>query len=243
VFLSAGVFDQNSDVTVELNGATATGDQIDLDATFGANDATRLRFDGFWRFADRHKVRALWFAADVKKTRSLSEDIQWGDEIYPAGTAVTVDREFSIYELAYEYAFFRHEKMELAGSLGLHFAKFSAELAANLEVPGDPGQTRHASGTARMNAPLPVIGVHGIWNAGGNFWIDGGAQLFALSFDKYDGHLVDYRLAALWQPKKWLGIGVGYDRCDLDLDIDGEAFNGSLEWTYSGPQIFLSATF
>ena len=68
-------------------------------------------------------------------------------------------------------------------------------------------------------------------------------QVFSLSFDEYDGRLTDYRLAALWQPLKWLGVGLGYNLFKVDLDVAKDSFNGSLEWQYDGPQLFLSGTF
>ena len=77
----------------------------------------------------------------------------------------------------------------------------------------------------------------------GDFWIDASAQYFSLSIDEYDGSLVDYRVAAIWQPKKWLGLGVGYNSFTIDVDVDKSDFSGSLDWGYSGPQIFLSGSF
>jgi len=46
-----------------------------------------------------------------------------------------------------------------------------------------------------------------------------------------------------WQPKKWLGVGLGYNRFSVDVDVDGDNFNGSLDWTYSGPMAFYSVSF
>ena len=69
------------------------------------------------------------------------------------------------------------------------------------------------------------------------------AQYFALSIDDIDGSLQDYRGLVTWQPRKWLGVGLGYNRFTLDVDVDKDDFNGSLDWTYSGPMIFYSASF
>ena len=94
-----------------------------------------------------------------------------------------------------------------------------------------------------METPLPVVGLRGLWNPGGDFWIEGSAQVFSLSFDEYDGRLSDYRLTALWQPRTWLGIGVGYDAFGLDVDVNKASFHGSVDWKYAGPQLFLSGSF
>lgn len=72
---------------------------------------------------------------------------------------------------------------------------------------------------------------------------DATAQYFALSIDQYDGSLQDYRVLVTWQPKTWLGVGLGYNQFSVDLDIDATSFNGSLDWTYRGPMIYYSVSF
>jgi hypothetical protein len=85
--------------------------------------------------------------------------------------------------------------------------------------------------------------VRGLWALPHDFWIEASAQYFALSIDEYDGSLQDYRAVVIWQPKKWLGVGVGFNQFQVDVDVDADRFKGSLDWTYSGPMIFYSASF
>jgi hypothetical protein len=233
-YVSLGTFVVNSDTKVRLDGEAGTGDRVDLEHTFGDDTSTRFRIDAYWRFAEKHKLRALWFDSSTSRSRVIDEEISWGDETFPVGADVRFDLDFSIYELAYEYAFLRRQNFEIAGSAGLHYTKFKAALSA---------ETANESDSANVDAPLPVFGLRGIWNPGGDFWIDGSAQIFALSIDEYDGHLTDYRLAALWQPKKWLGVGIGYNAFTVEVDVDKDSFRGSMEWTYKGPQAFVSASF
>jgi hypothetical protein len=54
---------------------------------------------------------------------------------------------------------------------------------------------------------------------------------------------MNYRAAVVWQPKKWVGIGLGYDSFNVDVDIDKDSFHGSLDWTYEGPQLFYNVSF
>ena len=78
---------------------------------------------------------------------------------------------------------------------------------------------------------------------GHNFYLDAYAQYFALSIDNIDGSIVNYRAAVIWQPKKWVGLGIGYDNFNIDVDISKPRFDGSLDWTYSGPQAFFNVSF
>ena len=84
-----------------------------------------------------------------------------------------------------------------------------------------------------------------MWNLGGNWWLDGQAQWFQVAIENIDGSIINYRAAVIWQPKQWLGFGVGYDSFGIDVDAEGkgERLRGKLEWTYSGPQAFFNFAF
>jgi hypothetical protein len=132
--------------------------------------------------------------------------------------------------------------MELVGTFGLHYTTFSASIAADLQTPGG-GVGGTVGGKASVGAPLPVFGLRGMWRLGHDFYLDAQAQYFALSIDNIDGSLLNYRAALTWQPKKYLGIGVGYDTFNVDVKVDKDRFRGEMDWTYRGPQVFFNFGF
>ena len=235
--ISLGTFVLNNDMHVQLDGtATGTGTKFDWETTFGGGDVSRFRWDGAWRFAERHRLRAMWFDYSRSNTRTIGDRIDWGDATFPPSASVNADVSFSILEIAYEYSFLRRENFELAGSFGVHNARFESTLSSNVN-------NAHIGDTARFDAPLPVFGVRGLWHVGGDFWLDAIAQYFSLSYEEYDGSILDTRFGVLWQPKRWLGLGVGYNRFKVNFAMDGKRFNGDLEWSYDGPQVFYNASF
>lgn len=239
--ISLGTYIVSADTTIRLDATNEdTGTTVDWDRVVGGGDANRFRLDGAWRFADRHKVRAMWFDFSRSRTEALDREIEWGDEVFPVSVEATAKTQFSIYEVAYEYAFLKRETLELTGTAGIHWTQYKATLSAT--VNGASG-TREASDSAKLNAPLPVVGVRGLWRIHRNFWLDGAAQYFALQYDIYDGSILDTRIGVLWQPNKWLGIGLGYNRFDVDVELDDNDFRGKLEWVYDGPQLFYNVSF
>ena len=64
-YVAPGTFILNSDTEVSLNGDTQEGSPVDWEQTFGDEDVTRVRLDGYWRFGDsgRHKIRTVLFSA------------------------------------------------------------------------------------------------------------------------------------------------------------------------------------
>lgn len=240
--LKLGTFILNSEPTVQLNGETVRGDRVDFDKVVGGGDDTQVRLDADWRFGDsqRHKIRAIAFSASRDNEKVIDEEIEWGGDVYPVNAKVEAEVKFAVVELAYEYAFLRRDNYEVGASIGLHYTTFDASLKAKSTTTG---QTLDLSNEASVDAPLPVIGARGLWKLPRNFWVDAQAQFFALSIDQYDGSLHDYRLMLTWQPRPWAGIGIGYNGFKVDVDVDGDKFDGSLDWTYNGPMIFYSASF
>ena len=242
--IGLGTFIVTSEPTIQLNGETGRGDSVDFDEALGGGDSQRIRLDSFWRFGDsgRHKVKAIAFDMSRDNSTTFDSDIEWGGDIYPVNARIDAEYSFTVIEVAYEYAFLKRDNYELAGSVGLHYTDMSASLRARAETSGGT-LDEDVSNSASVAAPLPVIGLRGIWDLSHNFWLDASAQFFALSIDEYDGNLQDYRVLVTWQPKDWLGIGLGYNQFSVDVDVDSSNFEGSLDWTYRGPMIFYSASF
>lgn len=241
-YLALGTFLNNSDFKVEVDGETTTGDKVDWNNTFGDKDVTRFRLDGVWRFNERHHMRVMYTDYSNTQTRTLNRQITWQDDVFDIGVDATARSSFTIFEAAYEYAFMRSEDYELAGTFGLHYTTLELSLKADVTAPGGGG-TVAIGGPASVDLPLPVVGLHGIWRMGKDFYLDAHAQYFALSIDNVDGSILNYRAAVMWQPKKYVGIGVGYDSFNIDVDINKPRFKGSMDWTYAGPQIFYNMSF
>jgi hypothetical protein len=240
---SLGTFINSNDLKIRVDGEAGTlGTQIDWSNTFGAGEKSRFRLDGVWRFTPKHHVRVMVTDYSVSDTRTLERDIEWGDDFIRAGSRATGKVGFSIAEVAYEYALKHKENMELALTAGIHYTSFEAKLTADLDTSvGDlQGQL---GGKASVDAPLPVFGARGMWRLGGDFYLDAMVQWFALSIDQYSGGLVNYRAAAIWQPKQWVGVGVGYDYFNVDVDVKKSNFKGKMDWTYKGPQVFFNVGF
>ena len=71
-YLALGTYIVDSDTEVSLNGDSGQGTSVDWENTFGGGDVTRFRFDGQWRFADRHKARFMWFDCVAGQRRARS---------------------------------------------------------------------------------------------------------------------------------------------------------------------------
>lgn len=240
--LSLGTFVNSSELTIRLDGESGQGSEVNWSNTFGDADVTRFRADALWRFANRHYLRLLYTDYSRSRTVVFNEEIVWGDEVFPVDLAVRGKLGFEVIELAYEYAFLKRDNFELAGTFGLHYTTFEASLGARIDSPAGGGSAEIGD-KASVGAPLPVVGFRGLWHIGRSFYLEGQAQFFALSIDDYDGDVTNARAALIWQPRRFLGIGAGYDYFLVNVDVEKDQFSGSMEWEYSGPQIFFNIGF
>jgi len=242
--ISLGSFTNESDITIRADGEldNEEGTEFNWGDTVGDVDGTSIRLDSYWRINDRHHLRLMYTENSNQRRKVLDRDIEWQGETIPVDAEVESEFGFTVIELAYEYDFSKREDRELVLSAGLHYTSFDAELRGTWSTPGGGG-TSSAGSTASVGVPLPVIGARGMWNLGGNWWLDAQAQFFAVEIDNVDGSIINYRAAFIWQPKQWLGFGVGYDSFGIDVDVDREKMRGSLDWTYSGPQAFFNFAF
>lgn len=242
-FLSFGTYLVNVDTTIRLDGTTQnSGTPVDWDRAFGDATSTRFRIDAMWRFAERHKLRALWFNTSRSNSKTIDEEIDWGGETFPVDARVKGEIDWEIYQLAYEYSFLRRDSYELSASIGAYYATFDSSLSATITNPGGTTQ-RNAKGDASVDLPLPVLGLRGFWALPYDLSLDLSGQWFSASIGEYSGNLQDYRATLTWQPITWLGIGLGYDWFQAHGDVDASNFKGDLDWTFQGPMIYYSVLF
>jgi hypothetical protein len=241
-FLSVGTFANSTALDIRLDPSTSLpGTEIDWDQRFGLEHSKRFRLDGLWRFTPKHHLRVLYTDYSQTDSATLASEIQWGDDLFPVNAQVTGTLGFEVIEAAYEYAFVTSDRAEIAGSVGLHYTTLEARLAATVTSPTTG--TRSIGGPRSVDAPLPVVGLRGMWRIGDQVYLDAQAQYFSLAIDDIKGSLYNYRAALIWQPTRRVGIGAGYDAFGVDVELRQDDFRGKVDWVYRGPQVFVTVAF
>jgi hypothetical protein len=240
--VSLGTFLLTTKTNISINGSAGNqGTEIDTKKDLGFRDADRIRLDATWRFAPKHKVRAMFFNLAQSNTRNIDHSITVGDTVYPINGSITAKNSISVYELAYEYSFLRRDNYEITASAGLHAIDFGFSLTGNGTVNGVPAQGRTEA--ASVTAPLPVFGLRGLWALSPKWYIDAQAQYFALKIDNIDGRVTDVRAGLTWMFAEHWGLGAGYNQFVTKVGVEKNSFNGDLKWRYSGAQVFVTASF
>jgi hypothetical protein len=235
--LRIGDFQLRTRTDVRVDAEQRDGTPFDVENTLGFVDTHSVRVDGYWRFAPRHKLRLSFFEATRSESGVIDRDITFGDTIFPLDTQVSARLEVGVAELAYEYAFVRGQRFEIAGTLGLHRIRFDLELSET----GALGSQR--SERAGISQPVPVLGLRGMWLLNDLVHVDAQAQVFQLALSSYDARLEDYNISIVWMPSARVGFGIGYNYSLTRLNAFEDSFDGRLQWNYGGPRAFLALSF
>ena len=236
--LSLGTFLLTNATTVRVDGGGIQGTPINLEHELGFSEESSFRVDAYWRFATRHKIRVMYFDDSRSSTSTIDRDIVFDGVTYPVNADLSARIDRFIAEAAYEYAFLRGEHYELAASIGVHDVGFKLSLAAvgnNLNV----SQSR----SANANGPLPVLGLHYIWQFTPKLDLDALVQLFQLKVNQFDGNLQEYNISVVYMPWKSVGIGAGWNAFVTHVSVDQNSFSGNLYWRYSGLRVYAKFSF
>jgi hypothetical protein len=94
-----------------------------------------------------------------------------------------------------------------------------------------------------VNGPLPVFGVHYVWEFYPRWSLDALFQFFALKFEQYDGNLQDYNATVFYMPWKNFGFGAGWNQFRTNVNVDNASYDGNLAWRYGGLRLFFRASY
>jgi hypothetical protein len=249
--VTAGAFVVSSRTNGSLSGSANTSNEnIDFDKQFGTDTyQTRWSADVLWRMTARQYLRFSYFDNDVQRTRTLDQDLPWGDYTFLAGGSVSAEVKMRVYEVDYEFAFLRRPTYSVLAVAGIHVDDLTLTLSGNasltVDTPTGPVE-QAASFTSRsgsLSSPLPVFGLQGNWAVSPHVYLDATAKLFGLSYEGINGNWSELHVGATWMFNDHFGIGAGYERYAQHLDLNKLSFNGRLNFGYQGLLLFVKGAF
>ncbi|MCK5274087.1 MAG: DUF481 domain-containing protein, partial [Alphaproteobacteria bacterium] len=77
--------------------------------------------------------------------------------------------------------------------------------------------------------PLPVFGLRGTWAITPKLFLKGNLDVFAISIDDTRGTFTDALVALEYDAFEHFGVGIGYNRVYINIEADGNKFNGEVD--------------
>ena len=211
------------------------GFEVDLEDILGAPETgTAFEVDALWRIGQHHQFELGYFELVRDGSATLENDLEFGDQLYPAGTVIKSKTDYSSLRFGYTFFLMRDGQKELGLMGGVHLS----ELA--FDVRTDTGDQVER---ARSSTPLPVIGLNGAVFFGDRTSLRARIHVFRTDFDQHEGSL---NYAALDLERRFgerFRVGIGYNLYAMRLRSRDKGLNGSLDIRHHGPVVFTTMEF
>jgi hypothetical protein len=246
--LNLGYYRPNfsSTVAVGLPGtappAISGENDLGLDNNLGG-----ARFDGYWRFADRHRLMFGYYKLDRSASRVLAKDIGpinipgHGDLTINAGSNINTEAKWEVFILGYGYSFYKSDTLEVAGQVGLNVAQLSTQISGTLITSA--GTFNDSTAGSTVTAPLPAIGFSGDWAIDDRWRMRGHAGAFKITIQNIDAKVVDAGVAGEYRVYRNIWGGLGYSLLNASAEKNDGSTDASLDWRTGGWQLYASMLF
>ena len=240
--VDVGVFFPDRQLELRVDGTAGPNDGIDFDETLNLGKADEV-FSGelAWRYRGNWSFLAQYFKSSDSTSRTLSEDIEWRNVVFGAGTGARVGTDLSLTRLFVGRQFntsSRRHDVGIGG--GIHWLSIGAFIEGTIIVNGN-GQSARRSVSGE--APLPNLGAWYRYSISPRWAFRARYDLLDASVGDYDGLLMNAAVGLNYKLLENFGIGVAYNYFELDVEVDRSSWRGKVETIYDGAYIYASAYF
>jgi hypothetical protein len=207
-----------SDVELGLNNV-GTGITVNVEDALGLQSSmTVFRADFGWRFGSTRKHMLDVAYSDFRRSASktLSKTIEIGDEVYPVGTTVESEFNFSIITAKYTYSLYQDDRFNFGLGIGAYVMPVEFKISEN-----NIGNVEE-----NFTAPLPVLGARFDFAVTPKFFVRQSLDLLYLEIGDFRGTIVDISFGAEYKFWKHFGIGADVNIFRIAVEADGEDYPG-----------------
>ena len=221
------------------------GDDVRLGDDLGLDEDQSGGIVGFeWRFAERHRIAASYSAFSQSATRTIDEQIEIGDEVFPIDAELSSKWTIDLIPITYSYSFIKSEKNELAATFGIHWDRLSLRIRGSSSLSDDD---LDAETSSSADLPLPLIGLRYDHHFSDSWSAGIGASYFSIEFGEStleaSGSLYNVRAYTEYRFRGRYGAGLAVDLFGLKVEADKPRLSGEYNYDYWGPQLYLIARF
>lgn len=233
--LRAGALFMDVDSSFRVDSRSlGTGTNIDAEDDLGLDDSDDvLRAELIWRFAPRHQLSLGYYDLSRDAVETTSEAYRIGSVVFPPGIDVKTKFDLKLADLSYSYSLVQNERFEFAPLIGLYVLDF------DVRVDNDTLGLSEGEG---QEFPLPTVGARMNYRLAPAWWLRAKAQYFYISYDQYEGQMLELGGGLEWNVWRGLSLGAGYAHIDMDIE-DTNDNGGKGEYEYQGLWAYLGITF
>ena len=204
------------------NGGIAT--EIDFDGDLNFDDSEEVYAEGAFQLGP-FRVSAAYLPLDFSGSGTITSDIIFGGQTFPAGTNVASDVEMEVFDLAVAFHLINFDDGPMRVQLGPEVAVKIADVDMSVrDTSGGP--TERISGTV----PVPTIGARGRVALSDFIGVVGRIGYLEIQ----DNSFLDAEIQVEYSPLPTLGIFAGYRYIDVDVDESDVILQSTFAGLFAG---------
>ena len=239
-FADLGYFFPERTLKIHVNGTAAVAnEEIDFEDRLRLKDSDRtIALFLAWRFGERWSLSTEYFNSSVSSGTVLTEDVEWKDITFAAGSSVVSGQDFTLFRVFFGRAFDTGERHDFGVGAGLHWLEIDAFIEGDVILGG--GGRAFRKEAVGASAPLPTFGAWYQYSLSPRWALRSRLDWLEASVGDYDGKIINASFGLNYQTSDHFGIGLNYNRVELDVNLTKADWRGKAIINYDGPYAYLS---
>ncbi len=267
-----GAFYASSDSTMLVKSAKDTGNYylLDFEDDLLLTEDQFLPFFEFqYSFKERHHIYVDWKSlhrnADTPQLGFDIEIPEFGDNdhsyVIDGSAKLSTTLNIDILRIGYGYDIWEGNDYTVGGSIGLHTMFVETIFEGDISLCGETSEPNSLCDTVSftpkvvdnaLTAPLPNIGLFGMYEFYPGWQFSAHAQYFAIKYDNFKGSLVDIRAGVSAMICENFHLSLAYNYYDVDVDIERSrsildkefrTLDYNINYSFTGPMFAVSYSF
>lgn len=212
------------------------GTELNAEDDLGlADHKSQARMEMIIRLRERNRLRVDYFKLSRFGNQVIDQPIVFGNNTFNINDRVQSMLEWRSLGLTYTRSFWRSERFEIGGGLGIALLEArvtGAVTARNIrEERSSPGA-------------FPTLALDGTWRISKRWSFNGRAQRLSANVSDVHGMMSDYHGDLQYRWRENFSTGLGYTKLRTAVDVvDDTDFAGRFHQNVSGPEFFIRASF
>jgi outer membrane protein len=213
------------DGNIKYSENSLNGTKLDLKDDLGFDDEY-YPFGGIYLGLGDHHLSFSFYRADYNGRETLTQDINFGGDTFPAGDKIKSSLNYDVYDLTYQYDVLDLENVLAGFSLGLVARVEVFDFEAKIR-----SQTTGLSAKEDYTAPLPMLGLNLHLGILADILE---ARILATGSGYWDGYVVDAQAELSFTPIPYVDLTAGYRTFWVDVDTHDLKLDYNTSGLYAG---------
>lgn len=218
------------------------GTTVSFERSLGLSDSeARPILNAWWRITKRQRLEAFYFDLNRSGSSISQVNIRFGGTEFQANLPIQAFFDVEILSVGYSFSPIFDAKKEWTLGLAASFQDIKVGITGTEASANDPIVQEEAS----VLAPLPTLTTRFDY-ALTDKWIltlHAGYFTIELGDGEFDGSVLSVLAGVRYKVFKHLSVSLNYDWFRVQVDVEGDKWNGDLDYKYRGPMFTVSTFF